>query len=193
MTPSHPKLQSVDAQIVELRKTLLEAREATIRRLKNDFQVAQRREDLLKVSYAEQSRLVTNQSTEAIQYNLLQREVDTLQTLYNTMMEKVKESTIASALRTSNIRVMDRADVPRRPVSPNRTQEAAFGGLFGILLGTVLAFVREQRGETFQVPGDAAALLNLSELGAIPSAEYEKGAKEAQGWQRSRNIGHYVA
>jgi len=72
---------------------------------------------------------------------------------------------------------MDRADVPRRPVSPNRTQEAAFGGLFGILLGTVLAFVREQRGETFQVPGDAAALLNLSELGAIPSAEYEKAPK----------------
>lgn len=178
LTPAHPRVKRVEAQLAEVRASLSEAREEVVKRLRNEFETAQRREALLGTSYSEQVKLVGEQGGKVVQYNLLKREVDSLRALYEGMLQKVKETSIASALRASNVRVVDRARKPGSPYSPNPVRNALFGMLGGFILGAVFAFVRERSQKAFRLPGDAAQLLNLPELGAIPASRVDKEMKK---------------
>jgi len=85
------------------------------------------------------------------------------------MLQKVKEASIASAMRASNYRIVDPAKPPGGPYKPNPTQSATTGSLGGLVLGILFVLVRERADRSLQQPGDAAHFLNLPELGVIPS------------------------
>ena len=51
LTPAHPKVMRVQAQIAELESTLVSERQNVIKRLKNEYQSAQERERLLSRNY----------------------------------------------------------------------------------------------------------------------------------------------
>src|SRR5262249_6363699 len=74
----------------------------------------------------------------------------------------------ASALRTTNVRTIDNAEVPSSPYSPSLPLNAAVGLALGCLAGVGLVFVTEGSPKVKQ-PGEAIAV-DLPELGVIPSA-----------------------
>jgi capsular exopolysaccharide synthesis family protein len=89
------------------------------------------------------------------------------------MLQQLKESTIASAMRASNIRVVDEAKVPKHPYKPNAPQSAVLGLLTGIFLGAAFIVMRDRADQTIQQPGEVSTYLNLPELGIIPSGAVE--------------------
>jgi polysaccharide biosynthesis transport protein len=169
-TPSHPKVRRVEAQIQELVGALQRARTNILSRIRNDFQSAQRRESLLSTDYAGQVKLMAGQADNVAHYNILKREVDTNRQLYDNMLQRVKEAGVASALRASNIRTVDPADVPRAPYKPNLSTNAALGLLSGLFLGIVFVVFLERADRTVQEPGDAAFYTGVPELGLVPNA-----------------------
>jgi capsular exopolysaccharide synthesis family protein len=173
LTPAHYKVKRVQAQIAELETALEKERGNILKRIRNEYESAQRRETLLANGYAAQAKLVSEQAAKVIHYNILKREVDTNRQLYDSMLQKVKEAGIASAMRATNIRVVDSAKPPTRPYKPNHTRNAMFGLLAGIFLGVVFVFVRESADRTLKAPGDAMSYLNVPELGVIPSTRTE--------------------
>jgi capsular exopolysaccharide synthesis family protein len=140
-----------------------------LKRIENDYQEATGKEKLLAAAYDAQTREVTGQDEKAIQYNILKREVDSGRQLYDTMLQQTKQSSIASALRASNIRVVDSADVPGKPVSPNFIVNSALGLFAGLFLSIAVVTVRERADRTLQQPGDIRIWTDLTELGTIPS------------------------
>jgi capsular exopolysaccharide synthesis family protein len=169
-TPAHFKVRKVQAQIATLESALEKERGNVIRRIRNDFQTATRREKLLVADYATQARLFSGQAALVSHYNILKREVDTNRQLYDNMLQRVKEAGIASALRASNIRVVDAAQVPRAPYKPSPFMNSALGFLGGLFLGVVFIVMRERADRSIQEPGESQFFLNLSELGIIPSS-----------------------
>jgi len=115
LTPKHPKIERIQAQIAEVESALERERGNIVKRIQNEQDAAQRREQLLATEYATQARLVSEQAEKAVHYNILKREVDTNRQLYDGMLQKVKEYGIASAMRASNIRIVDRAKPARLP------------------------------------------------------------------------------
>ena len=113
---------------------------------------------------------MTADGEKSIQYNILKREVDSNRQLYEAMLQKVKESAIASAVRASNIRVVDAAAAPGSPYKPSLKTDASMGLLGGLFLGIVFVVIRERANRTLQEPGETPFWLNLPELGVIPSA-----------------------
>ena len=168
-TPAHSRVKKVQAQIVTLESALDKERSNIVRRIRNDFQTAQRREKLLAASYASQARLVSEQADKVTHYNILKREVDTNRQLYDSMLQRVKEAGIASALRASNVRVVDPAQPPKGPYKPDLTMNTALGLLTGLFLGVVFVIARERIDRSIQAPGDSPLYLHLPELGIIPS------------------------
>ena len=168
--PEYAKVKKVKAQIVALETALVRERKAIIERIRNDYEQAQRREKLLGASYATQATLVTAESEKSIQYNILKREVDTTRSLYEGMFQRVKESAIASAMRASNVRIVDLAAVPKLPYKPSLPVNGMLGLLGGLFLGVAFVVMRERADRTIQAPGDAQFYLNLPELGVIPEA-----------------------
>ncbi len=167
-TPTHPDVRRVQAQIATLEKAQQTAWSKILTRIRNDYTAAQRREKLLSISYASQARLVSEQASTSAHYKLLRREVDASRLLYESMLQKLKEASIASALRASNIRVVDAAQPASAPYKPDVSRSTIVGLLTGIFLGVGLVVLRERADRTLQDPGDPAYYLNLPELGVVP-------------------------
>src|SRR6266849_8369407 len=171
LTPEHYKVQRVQAQINELKFAMMNERRNVLKRIGNEYQAALRREALLSKAHTEQQKVVADQSEKAIHYDTLKRDVDSNRRLYETMLQKVKEASLASAMRDSNVLVVDRARPPLLPYRPDLPMNAAIGLFSGVLLGFGFVLLQERIDRRISAPGDAQVYLDLPELGVIPVDE----------------------
>ena len=170
-TPANAEVKRVQAQIDALEASLQNVRSNVLTRIKSDFQAAQRRETLLARAYQQQAHLVTGKAEEVAHFNLLKRDVDATRMLYDTLQQRLKEASIAAALRANNVRVVDSALVPASPYKPDIRQSILGGLLFGAVLGVAFSVMRERADRTLQDPGDVTYYLGVPELGVVPIGE----------------------
>ncbi|MEP7305908.1 MAG: polysaccharide biosynthesis tyrosine autokinase [Acidobacteriota bacterium] len=168
-TPNAPEVKRVQAQIDAIEASLEGSRSKVLVRIGRDYEATKRREALLASAYKEQARLVSGQSEQTAHYSLLRRDVDATRLLYETLLQRLKEASIASALRANNIRVVDAAERPSVPYKPDVPQRATYGLILGMIAGIAFAVVRERADRTLQDPGDVAYYLAVPELGVVPT------------------------
>jgi succinoglycan biosynthesis transport protein ExoP len=171
LTPEHYKVQRVQAQINELKSEMQKERSNVLRRVGNEYAASLRREMLLSKAQAEQQKVVADQSEKAIHYDTLKRDVDSNRRLYETMLQRVKEASLAAAMRDSNVLVVDRASPPLLPYRPDLPMNSAIGLFSGVFLGLGFVLLRERIDRRISAPGDAQVYLDLPELGVIPLDE----------------------
>jgi capsular exopolysaccharide synthesis family protein len=171
LTPQHYKVQRVQAQIDDLKAEMQKERVTVRHRVGNEYAAAQLRERLLSEAHANQEKLVADQSSKAIHYDTLKRDVDSNRKLYETMLQRVKEASLVAAMRDSNVLVIDRARPPVLPYRPDVPVNAAIGLLSGVFLGFGFVLLRERIDHRISAPGDAQVYLDLPELGVIPLDE----------------------
>ena len=169
-TGDYVKVKEVDAQIASLQGALEAERRAVEEHARSEYEQAARRERLLAENYDTQGKSMNQEAEKAIQYNILKREVDSNQQLYDAMLQRTKLVSAAAALRTTNIRILDPATIPTDPYKPKPAVNTILGGLSGLLLGVVLIIARDRANHTLQDRGDVITYLNLPELGVIPKA-----------------------
>lgn len=186
-TARYSRTRRTDAQVAALEAAVQHERGVVVARIHNEYEEAMRREKLLLADYGSQSRLVTQQAGKGIQYNILRREVDSNRQLYESMLQQVKETAIASAMRSSNIRVIDPARTPRSPYKPRVLVNSALGMLAGIFAGVVVIITRERANRSLQEPGDIGHYLHAPELGMIPSAASQASRRTPYGWRKGGN------
>src|SRR5690606_23108707 len=104
----------------------------------------------------------------SIQYNILQRELDTTRTLYEGLLQRYKEVGVAGGLATNNISIVDQADVPEDPSSPNLLKNLAIALLLGLGAAVVAMLIIEALDESLTTPDDVEQKLGMSVLGVIP-------------------------
>ena len=143
-TPTNYKVQRLQAQIAETEKAMEEERKATIARMGNEYAAASRLENLLAESHARQMKAAAQEMANDREYATLKSEIDTTQKLYETVLEKAKEAGAASALRATNIRVIDTATPPTTPYSPRTGLNMAIGFVLGTLGGIGFVLVTER-------------------------------------------------
>jgi len=176
-TASYPKVQKLEPQLATIDAAYQRERGAILKRIKNEYEEASRRERLLATDYAKQTSLVRDEGEKGIQYGIYKREVDSNRTLYEAMLAKVKEASIAGAIRASNVRIVDPAKPPKRPSRPVLPLNAALGLLAGVFAGVGFVVTTDRANKTLRDPGDAQFYLNLPELGVIPSDRVAGGSK----------------
>lgn len=168
--PEFSKVRRVQAEIQSLEAAFDWNRGDVLNRIKTDYEEASNRERLLSAAYDRQTADVTGQGQKAIQYNILKRDVDSNRQLYDAMLQQMKQASIATAMRASNVRVVDQADIPILPVSPNFKLNSALGLLAGLFLSTTVVLVRSETDRMLRSHGDIKRWAELPELGAIPNA-----------------------
>jgi succinoglycan biosynthesis transport protein ExoP len=182
LTPAHYKVQRVQAQIAQLQSAAQKDRNLILRRIRNEYETARRREEFLGQAYAEQQNIAADQSSKAIHYDTLKREVDSSRQLYQSMLQRVKQAELATTMRASNVLVVDPAKPPLLPYKPNMPMNSALGMLSGAFLGLGFVLIRERLDRRIRAPGDVQVYLNLPELGVIPLDE------TAPSWQISKRF-----
>jgi polysaccharide biosynthesis transport protein len=169
-TSAHPKVQKLQDQISTLEAALAEKRNNILARIKNEFLDAQRRENLLTTNYNSQTGHMAKQADEITHYSILKREVDTTRALYDSMLQKVTEAGLASAMHASDIHVIEPATPPKFPFKPSFPLNTAFGLFTGFCLGVAFVIQRARSDRGIHEPGDTTLHLNLTELGVIPAS-----------------------
>jgi succinoglycan biosynthesis transport protein ExoP len=104
----------------------------------------------------------------AIEYSLLKRDLETNRTLYEGLLEKLKEAGVTAGLRSTNIRPVDEARVPTAPAEPNVPRNLTFALALGLTTGIGLAFLLEGVDNTVRTPEQAQIISALPSLGMIP-------------------------
>jgi len=168
LTPQHYKIQRLKVQIDELQAEFEKGRTNILKRIKNENQQALNRERLLEAAWDKQRQVVANQAQKAVHYGLLKHEVDSDRALYDSMLQRVREASIASAIKTSNVRVIDPAEPPAKPYKPNLLLNTGLGAVTGLFLGLVFVSAMEGRERRVRRPGDARLFANARELGVVP-------------------------
>ncbi len=172
-TPDNFKMKRLRTEIEALERGLTIESQKVVERLEKEYEEAKLRLDMQREAHSTQSQQVAGQSERMIQYNMLKREVDTNRQLYESMLQKVREADITSALRASNLRVVDPAEPPSQPYRPRPVYSGIIGLSMGLFCGVMFVAIRHSLDRRFRDPGDISTYLRLPELGVIPAAGRE--------------------
>lgn len=166
--PAYPKLAQMNSQLKEVTAQIQTETRKVLGRLRTDFLAAAQQEKMLRAAL-EQQKIEANKLNEnAIEYSLLKRDVDTNRTLYEGLLEKLKEAGVTASLRSNNFRIVDVARVPAAPSEPNLPRNLLVALALGLTTGVGLAFVLEGLDNTVRTPDQAQAVSSLPSLGMIP-------------------------
>lgn len=179
--PNYPRVRELQAQIGEIEASLVRERGNIVQRIENDYRASRRRADLLSSEMERQTRLVSNESAVAVQYNMFKREVETNRAVYDSLLQRMKEAGVAAAIQNSNISIVDPARIPIEPSEPNVFRNVFLGWLLGLGAAVGLVFVRSRVDSTLRSPGDAETRLYINELGVIPAFESDAPTRRLLG------------
>jgi polysaccharide biosynthesis transport protein len=184
---NYSTMRRTQAELAALQLAMSKQRDEILARIRTDYADARRREDLLANAYDGQTHEVTDQGEKTVQYKILKREVESNRQLYDTMLQQMKQSSIASALRANTVRVVDQAKIPELPVFPDFKIDSAAGMVLGFFASVIVILMRDEMDRTLQQPGDVKQWVDLPELGAIPNARVQ--ARSGPDWRRASVLG----
>jgi succinoglycan biosynthesis transport protein ExoP len=183
--PDYPDMQQLKAQIEENDRQLAAEAQNIRASLQAQYVIALNNEKSLNAQVNGLKGDVLDLRSRSIQYNILQREVDTNRTLYDGLLQRYKEVGVAGGVTNNNISVVDRADPPALPSSPKILLNMLLAAIGGVVLGVLLAFAREMFDQAIRVPSDVEGKIGLPVLGIIPLLA--KGVQPAQALAETRS------
>lgn len=190
--PSYPPAMALRNQLSSLDASIAREEGRIAATLSNSSTAAASRENALRSRVNGLQGDLTDLRRRSIQYNIYQREVDTNRILYDGLLQRYKEIGIAGGVGTNNISVVDSAEVPEGPSSPNHALNFLASLLLGTLLGVSLAMLMEQIDEGITEPTDVTRQLNAPLLGVIPISE-DGDPVDALNDLRSAIVESYIA
>jgi len=166
--PAYPKMVRLKNQIEQLGKRIEAEEGKIINTIDSDYKIALKKEGSLSSAIEGLRKDVNAFQQNMIQFQILKREVETNSDIYKSLLKRLKEVGISTALTESNIQMLDRAEVPQDPYKPNKALNLALSLVFGLLGGVFLAFFAEYFDNTVKTEGDIEKFASLPVLGVLP-------------------------
>ena len=166
--PNFPKVTKLESQITELQAQVDKEQYRIIDRTSNDYKTAAAREKLAIAAVANQKEELGRMNELLVQHNILQREFESNQQLYQNLLQRVKDASISAGLRSTNIHLIDSALPPNFPIRPTKKLNIAVALWAGLFLGILAAFTRDRLDSSIRTAEEAEALAVTPALGVIP-------------------------
>jgi capsular exopolysaccharide synthesis family protein len=155
------EVETADAKLrIEIKK-VVDSMEA-------EYRAAMTEEQSLQAALNSQKSEAMSLSSKGVGYSVLQREADSNKQLYQSLLQRTKETDMSSGRRATNVRVVDQAETPRSPVSPNVQREIMISFGTSLILAIAVAFGIEHFDNRIKTPQEMKALLGVPFLGMVP-------------------------
>ncbi|GMU73483.1 MAG: polysaccharide biosynthesis tyrosine autokinase [Burkholderiales bacterium] len=176
--PAFPKMQQIAAAIEEMDKKIAEETDIIRRAIAGDYNVAVQQEASVQAKLEAAKKDILDLQGRSIRYGILKREVDTNRSLYDGLLNRLKEVGVEAGVGTNNVTVVDSAQPPLAPFKPNLALNLQLAGALGLMLGVGLAFFLEYLDDTMQRPDDMERIAHLPVLGVIPVVKTKKSERD---------------
>ena len=157
-----------------LKGTLTEEVAKATLNAKNDLDQAISNERVLQENVNEAKAAATALGRKGVDYAVLLREAESNRAIYNQLLTREKELRVVANSRTNNVRVVDKADVPSEPFTPNHRRDWTYALMVGLALGVGLAFLIDYLDDSVKTPDDITRHLKLRFLGLVPIVPGER-------------------
>lgn len=167
-TEEHPSTIKVNAAIKETKIGLKEEAEKAVSVLKGKEKALKEiinrfEKDIKKLPKAEQE--LTN----------IMRNLKVSEGIYAFLLENEKKAEITEASEVGNIKVIDPAITPHKPIKPKKMLNSILGAIVGLCLGVGLSFFMEYMDDTIKGRDEIERYLDLPLFGILPLIGYEHG------------------
>ena len=171
---NHPDYQKVLASIASTQKQLEAEIQKSRQNVKSEYEAAAQQEKELQSSLNDAKQAATALGRKGVDYAVLLREAESNRTVYNQLLTREKELRVVANSRTNNVRVVDRAEVPTIPSSPNHRRDWVYAIALGLAIGLGVAFGIDYLDDTVKTPDDITHRLKLKFLGLVPIVAGER-------------------
>jgi uncharacterized protein involved in exopolysaccharide biosynthesis len=165
----HPEILKIDAQIQQVKQRLDAEFQNTLQAVQTQYKVAKAREDTLANQVNQLRQEGQSLNEKEIQYQNLQREVESNQQLYESVLKRMKETGVAGGLEDSNVRIIEEAVAPTVPILPRKSRNLALAVVAGLVFAFGVAFALEYIDTTVKTPDDVERHLGLAVIGVVPA------------------------
>lgn len=176
--PDYPDMVRLQTRIDRVEIDIEEETDSIKRSIENELKIAYdaavAREASLRARVGELRTGLQDERNRRIEYRILQREVETLRSQYEALLQRSKEVSIASGIGASNISIVDSALIPRRPFEPNLSRSIMQAMILSLALGIGLAFALNYIDDTIKTPEDVRSKLELPSIGVVPKLNGKK-------------------
>ena len=169
----YPTVVAKAAQIAGLDRQIAEAAAGVRKSIQSEYEAARAAESRLTGEVERLKSDTLGEQDRTVQYSLLAREADTNRQLYDGLLQRYKELNASAGISLSNIAVIDNADVPLSPSSPNLMRNLVFAFALGLALAAITVFVKDHFDDSIRVPEDVEQKLDLALLGVVPTSAGE--------------------
>ena len=138
--PNHPDMRKLTTAIQQAQLRLQAETAKIVQAISNDYRAALAQERSLVAALDQQKQEAMDLNRKGIDYGALRRDAATNSQIFDSLLQRAKETGISGELRTSNIRIIDGAEPPTLPAYPNKTQELGRAAVGGAIFALVLVF-----------------------------------------------------
>lgn len=170
----HPELLKINSQVADATRQLDAQVAKNVEAIKNDYQQALDEERQFTADLEAQKAQATDLNRKSIDYSVLQREAQSNRGVYESLLQREKELRVVSNSRANNVRLLDRAEVPGGPFSPNVPRAWIIAVLLALACGFATAMGIDYLDDTIKTPEDVTSRLRLNLLGLVPKVEGDR-------------------
>lgn len=164
----HPKVKAAQSEL----ETIQDNVESQIRDIrssvKNRVEILERQKSDLESQLASHKEELFHLNELGVEYKQLQNKTENLRDVYDTVLQRSSELDINSLYDRNNIRVLEKAEVPEAPVSPNLPVNLAIGLVLGLGLGTGTIFLIDALDTTIKSEEDISRYTERPVLAMLP-------------------------
>jgi capsular exopolysaccharide synthesis family protein len=184
--PDYPEMQRLKTELESAKRLLENETNNLIKTAYSDYQAAFKRERSMSGAYNIQKQEAIQLNSNSIPYNSLKIEIENRKSLLESLIKRESETGVAArlqGLRTSNVRIVDKARPPLRPSSPRKKLNMLLALMMGLFGGVGLAFLFEYLDNSVKNHGDVEKTAGVATLGIVPAFS-QNGFSRGYGYGR---------
>jgi capsular exopolysaccharide synthesis family protein len=170
----HPDLVKATNSLQEAKRQYDNSVASAAQAIKNDYETAVLEEQTFSASLGGAKADAQDLSRKSVDYGLLEREAVSNRGVYQSLLQRQNELRVSSNSRANNVRIVDRAEVPKTPTSQTGGRTWPIGITLGLVLAVLVPFMLDYINDTIKTPEDVARQLKLPFLGLVPSVKGDK-------------------
>ena len=189
---NHPRMQTLRAELANLHRKMAAEIDRTVLALRAEVKVAETRVAALEDDLAAQEDASVSSRGAAVRLHQLEREAQANRQLYETFLQRYKETREQQAIVEPDVRIISEAQPPAVPSSPGPKLFLLAGLTVSSLAGVLVALLLERFDRGVRSGKQLEGAFGLACLGLIPDVDDKRGELRPHQYLLQRPFSQYA-